>query len=68
MNLGILKISFSAGQGCRLPTAVGCNPVSEEVLEAAKWLKATGFPQYVQLFKNGAFPIDLDLAKGKVLK
>ena len=60
---------------------------TEELVEACKWLKATGFPQYVQdrisgilfqlahsrhqvtkmkyseLYKNGAFPIDLEMAK-----
>ena len=36
---------------------------SDEIVEACRWLKATGFPQYVQLFKNGAFPIDVNDAK-----
>ena len=38
-------------------------PNIEELVEACRWLKATGFPQYVQLYRNGAFPIDLVMAK-----
>ncbi|KAK7925358.1 hypothetical protein WMY93_007668 [Mugilogobius chulae] len=34
-----------------------------EAREACDWLRAAGFPQYVQLYKDGTFPIDLDWAK-----
>ncbi|XP_056140338.1 LOW QUALITY PROTEIN: rho GTPase-activating protein 7 [Lampris incognitus] len=34
-----------------------------EAKEACDWLRAAGFPQYVQLFKDGRFPIDIDWAK-----
>lgn len=34
-----------------------------EAREACDWLRAAGFPQYVQLFREGEFPIDLDWAK-----
>ncbi|KAL3290013.1 hypothetical protein HHI36_023387 [Cryptolaemus montrouzieri] len=30
-----------------------------EAIEACKWLKATGFPQYAQMFEDMQFPIDL---------
>ncbi|KAM9781856.1 rho GTPase-activating protein 7 isoform X2 [Syngnathus typhle] len=31
--------------------------------EACDWLRAAGFPQYAQLFKDCRFPIDVELAK-----
>ncbi|XP_031428078.1 rho GTPase-activating protein 7 [Clupea harengus] len=34
-----------------------------EAKQACDWLKAAGFPQYAQLFKDCRFPIDLDWAK-----
>lgn len=34
-----------------------------EAREACDWLRAAGFPQYVQLFRDGTFPVDLDWAK-----
>ncbi|XP_037125969.1 rho GTPase-activating protein 7 [Syngnathus acus] len=34
-----------------------------EAKEACDWLRAAGFPQYVQLFKDCRFPIDVELAK-----
>ncbi|MEQ2310686.1 hypothetical protein AMECASPLE_011647 [Ameca splendens] len=34
-----------------------------EAKEACDWLRAAGFPQYVQLFKDGRFPIDTEAAK-----
>ncbi|KAJ0004166.1 hypothetical protein NQD34_010380 [Periophthalmus magnuspinnatus] len=34
-----------------------------EAREACDWLRAAGFPQYVQLFRDGKFPIDLEWAK-----
>ncbi|KAM9332421.1 rho GTPase-activating protein 7 isoform 2-T2 [Pholidichthys leucotaenia] len=34
-----------------------------EAKEACDWLRAAGFPQYVQLFKDGRFPIDIEWAK-----
>uniref|UniRef100_A0A3Q2PPF3 Si:dkeyp-23e4.3 n=1 Tax=Fundulus heteroclitus TaxID=8078 RepID=A0A3Q2PPF3_FUNHE len=34
-----------------------------EAKEACNWLRAAGFPQYVQLFKDCRFPIDTDVAK-----
>uniref|UniRef100_A0A3Q3RBF4 Rho-GAP domain-containing protein n=1 Tax=Monopterus albus TaxID=43700 RepID=A0A3Q3RBF4_MONAL len=34
-----------------------------EAKEACDWLRAAGFPQYVQLFKDGRFPIDTEWAK-----
>ncbi|CAL1573377.1 unnamed protein product [Knipowitschia caucasica] len=34
-----------------------------EAREACDWLKAAGFPQYAQLFRDGKFPIDLQWAK-----
>ncbi|KAM8835788.1 rho GTPase-activating protein 7 [Synchiropus picturatus] len=34
-----------------------------EVREACDWLRAAGFPQYLQLFCDGRFPIDLDWAR-----
>ncbi|XP_060912100.1 LOW QUALITY PROTEIN: rho GTPase-activating protein 7 [Labrus mixtus] len=34
-----------------------------EAKEACDWLRAAGFPQYVQLFKDCRFPIDLEWAK-----
>ncbi|XP_059147333.1 uncharacterized protein LOC131935064 [Physella acuta] len=30
-----------------------------EVLEALKWLRAAGFPQYSQMYEDGQFPVDL---------
>ncbi|XP_076318781.1 uncharacterized protein LOC143229842 isoform X2 [Tachypleus tridentatus] len=30
-----------------------------EEIEACNWLKAAGFPQYFQLYKDGLFPIDI---------
>ncbi|CAK6983468.1 LOW QUALITY PROTEIN: rho GTPase-activating protein 7, partial [Scomber scombrus] len=34
-----------------------------EAKEACDWLRAAGFPQYVQLFKDRRFPIDVEWAK-----
>ncbi|XP_008295032.1 rho GTPase-activating protein 7 [Stegastes partitus] len=34
-----------------------------EAKEACDWLRAAGFPQYVQLFKDCRFPIDVERAK-----
>ncbi|XP_026855906.2 rho GTPase-activating protein 7 isoform X2 [Electrophorus electricus] len=34
-----------------------------EVKEACDWLRAAGFPQYAQLFKDCRFPIDIDWVK-----
>uniref|UniRef100_A0A667Y627 Si:dkeyp-23e4.3 n=1 Tax=Myripristis murdjan TaxID=586833 RepID=A0A667Y627_9TELE len=34
-----------------------------EAKEACDWLRAAGFPQYVQLFKDSRFPIDIEWAK-----
>ncbi|XP_018584149.1 rho GTPase-activating protein 7 isoform X1 [Scleropages formosus] len=34
-----------------------------EAKEACDWLKAAGFPQYAQLFKDCQFPIDIDWVK-----
>ncbi|XP_015250155.1 PREDICTED: rho GTPase-activating protein 7-like isoform X1 [Cyprinodon variegatus] len=34
-----------------------------EAREACDWLRAAGFPQYVQLFKDGRFPIDTEAVK-----
>uniref|UniRef100_A0A3B3U6P9 Si:dkeyp-23e4.3 n=1 Tax=Poecilia latipinna TaxID=48699 RepID=A0A3B3U6P9_9TELE len=34
-----------------------------EAKEACDWLRAAGFPQYVQLFKDCRFPIDTETAK-----
>ncbi|XP_070772995.1 rho GTPase-activating protein 7 [Enoplosus armatus] len=34
-----------------------------EAKEACDWLRAAGFPQYVQLFKDCRFPIDIELVK-----
>ncbi|XP_047463283.1 rho GTPase-activating protein 7 isoform X2 [Mugil cephalus] len=34
-----------------------------EAKEACDWLRAAGFPQYVQLFKDGRFPVDVEWAK-----
>ncbi|XP_077361496.1 rho GTPase-activating protein 7 [Festucalex cinctus] len=34
-----------------------------EAKEASDWLRAAGFPQYAQLFKDCRFPIDVELAK-----
>lgn len=30
-----------------------------EAIEACSWLQQAGFPQYVQLFEDNKFPIDL---------
>ncbi|XP_012946500.1 uncharacterized protein LOC106014037 [Aplysia californica] len=30
-----------------------------EAVEALKWLKAAGFPQYAQMFQDGQFPVEL---------
>uniref|UniRef100_H0X2N7 StAR related lipid transfer domain containing 8 n=1 Tax=Otolemur garnettii TaxID=30611 RepID=H0X2N7_OTOGA len=34
-----------------------------EAKKACEWLRVTGFPQYVQLFKEGLFPLDIDSVK-----
>ncbi|KAG5285035.1 hypothetical protein AALO_G00033360 [Alosa alosa] len=34
-----------------------------EAKQACDWLRAAGFPQYAQLFKECRFPVDLDWAK-----
>lgn len=34
-----------------------------EAKEACDWLQAAGFPQYVQLFKDCRFPVDVEWAK-----
>ncbi|KAJ8348423.1 hypothetical protein SKAU_G00270120 [Synaphobranchus kaupii] len=34
-----------------------------EAKEACDWLRAAGFPQYVQLFRDCQFPIDMDWVK-----
>uniref|UniRef100_A0A8C8MAF3 Uncharacterized protein n=1 Tax=Oncorhynchus tshawytscha TaxID=74940 RepID=A0A8C8MAF3_ONCTS len=34
-----------------------------EAKEACDWLRAAGFPQYVQLYKDCRFPIDIDWVK-----
>ncbi|XP_034463379.1 rho GTPase-activating protein 7 [Hippoglossus hippoglossus] len=34
-----------------------------EAREACDWLRAAGFPQYVQLFKDGRFPVDVEWAR-----
>ncbi|XP_050716150.1 rho GTPase-activating protein 7-like isoform X2 [Eriocheir sinensis] len=40
--------------GCR---CVVCNEL--EALEACKWLRAAGFPQYAQMYEELQFPLDL---------
>ncbi|KAK3599497.1 hypothetical protein CHS0354_006631 [Potamilus streckersoni] len=30
-----------------------------EALEACRWLKETGFPQYAQMYEDGQFPVDI---------
>ncbi|XP_050658143.1 rho GTPase-activating protein 7-like [Macaca thibetana thibetana] len=34
-----------------------------EAKEACDWLRATGFPQYAQLYEDFLFPIDISLVK-----
>ncbi|XP_058514526.1 stAR-related lipid transfer protein 8 isoform X1 [Ochotona princeps] len=34
-----------------------------EAKRACEWLRATGFPQYAQLFEEGSFPLDIDSVK-----
>ncbi|ESP02126.1 hypothetical protein LOTGIDRAFT_111575, partial [Lottia gigantea] len=34
-----------------------------EAVDACKWLRATGFPQYAQLYENGQFPIDVSVVE-----
>ncbi|XP_026474254.1 rho GTPase-activating protein 7 isoform X3 [Ctenocephalides felis] len=34
-----------------------------EVIEACKWLKAAGFPQYAQMYEELPFPVDLSTVK-----
>ncbi|XP_054962354.1 stAR-related lipid transfer protein 8 isoform X2 [Pan paniscus] len=34
-----------------------------EAKRACEWLRATGFPQYVQLFEEGSFPLDIGSVK-----
>ncbi|KAL4230817.1 Dynein light chain Tctex-type [Mactra antiquata] len=31
-----------------------------EAIEACRWLRETGFPQYAQLYEDGQFPVDID--------
>uniref|UniRef100_A0A2K6UC43 StAR related lipid transfer domain containing 8 n=1 Tax=Saimiri boliviensis boliviensis TaxID=39432 RepID=A0A2K6UC43_SAIBB len=38
------------------------NPEAE-AKRACEWLRATGFPQYVQLFEEGSFPLDIGSVK-----
>nr|XP_035144218.2 stAR-related lipid transfer protein 8 isoform X2 [Callithrix jacchus] len=38
------------------------NPEAE-ARRACEWLRATGFPQYVQLFEEGSFPLDIGSVK-----
>ncbi|VFV47839.1 star-related lipid transfer protein [Lynx pardinus] len=39
-------------------------PTAEvEAKRACKWLRATGFPQYAQLFEEGLFPLDIGSVK-----
>ncbi|XP_061904850.1 rho GTPase-activating protein 7 isoform X2 [Entelurus aequoreus] len=42
-----------------------CWTVKQEIeaKEACEWLRAAGFPQYAQLFKDSRFPIDIEFAK-----
>ncbi|KAB0401231.1 hypothetical protein E2I00_000748 [Balaenoptera physalus] len=34
-----------------------------EAKKACRWLRATGFPQYAQLFEEGSFPVDIGSVK-----
>uniref|UniRef100_A0A673J5D5 StAR-related lipid transfer protein 13-like n=1 Tax=Sinocyclocheilus rhinocerous TaxID=307959 RepID=A0A673J5D5_9TELE len=39
------------------------SPAEIEAKEACDWLRAAGFPQYVQLFEDSQFPIDISPVK-----
>ncbi|XP_046296208.1 stAR-related lipid transfer protein 8 isoform X1 [Marmota monax] len=47
------------GTRCDLPR---WNPETE-AKQACEWLRATGFPQYAQLFEEGSFPLDIGSVK-----
>ncbi|KAH9519901.1 Dynein light chain Tctex-type, partial [Bulinus truncatus] len=34
-----------------------------EAVEALKWLRAAGFPQYAQMFDDGQFPVELSFVE-----
>lgn len=38
-------------------------PPEAEAKKACEWLRATGFPQYAQLFEEGSFPLDIGSVK-----
>ncbi|XP_066212456.1 stAR-related lipid transfer protein 8 isoform X2 [Saccopteryx leptura] len=41
----------------------GQKNVETEAKKACEWLRATGFPQYAQLFEEGSFPLDIGSVK-----
>ncbi|KAK6173294.1 hypothetical protein SNE40_016771 [Patella caerulea] len=51
-------------QFCKLVANCGLGDSEEiEAVEACKWLRATGFPQYAQLYEDGQFPIDISVVE-----
>ncbi|XP_010591038.3 stAR-related lipid transfer protein 8 isoform X1 [Loxodonta africana] len=49
---------------CLVPHPEGwTRPAEVETKKACEWLRATGFPQYAQLFEEGSFPLDIDSVK-----
>uniref|UniRef100_A0A0D9RW69 START domain-containing protein n=1 Tax=Chlorocebus sabaeus TaxID=60711 RepID=A0A0D9RW69_CHLSB len=49
--------------GVRKPVTVLSSVLEIEAKEACDWLRATGFPQYAQLYEDFLFPIDISLVK-----
>lgn len=62
--------SISPRCACRPPPHLMCRKKPDtmiltqiEAKEACDWLRATGFPQYAQLYEDLLFPIDISLVK-----
>ncbi|XP_046529528.1 stAR-related lipid transfer protein 8 isoform X1 [Equus quagga] len=45
------------------PLLQGRKNAEAEAKKACEWLRATGFPQYAQLFEEGSFPLDIGSVK-----
>ncbi|XP_055893919.1 uncharacterized protein LOC106078540 isoform X4 [Biomphalaria glabrata] len=49
----------SPGLGRKSPNSLA----KLEAIEALKWLRAAGFPQYAQMFEDGQFPVELSVVE-----
>uniref|UniRef100_A0A6I8NYW8 StAR related lipid transfer domain containing 8 n=1 Tax=Ornithorhynchus anatinus TaxID=9258 RepID=A0A6I8NYW8_ORNAN len=59
-NLMISGVRNRSLTGIRCPL---CSFAEAEVKKACSWLRAAGFPQYVQLYEDSLFPLDIASVK-----